>query len=64
MEKKVYLTYLGIDFLVHVKLDTKGEIEKVIKVRAWDDNADKYIKVPCDLDAFLKEMEVLLRGAL
>lgn len=64
MEKKLNLTYLGIDFLVHLKLDNSGEISEVTKVRVWDDNNDKYITIPCDLKAFKNEMGVLLRGAL
>ena len=64
MEKKLNLTHLGIDFMVTVKLDSNNEIKEVLKVQAWDDNNDKYVKVPCDLKAFQKEMGIFLRGAL
>ena len=64
MNKKINLTYIGIDFLINVELDKNGEIVKVTQVKAWNDDQDKYIKIPCDLDAFLKEMGVLLRGKL
>lgn len=64
MEKKINIKMLGIDFAVTVKLDKDNEIEKVIRVQAWDDDNDKYIKIPCDLDSFKEEVGILLRGKI
>lgn len=64
MELKLNLTYLGIDFLVHVDVDNNGTLKKVTKVRAWDDNNDKYVTIPCDLLAFEKGMQEQLVDAI
>ena len=64
MEKRVYFKYVGMDLTIDVELDKNGEVGKVIRVRAWDDNNDKYVKIPCDLDAFKNEMKEHLKKAL
>lgn len=64
MELKLNVSHIGIDFLVHVKLDNTWKFEKVTKVRAWDENADKYKTIPCDLLAFEKGMQEQLLSAV
>ena len=64
MEQTLIFEYWGIKWLVECSVNDEWALDEVYSVSAWDENAKKYVPIPCNLGEFTREAQDFLFDAI